>query len=271
MARSIEFLHTEEDIPEFVSFLYMNDCYIWHRNSTKCQNVLLQEQAVCALTSDLFSPFGTYYIGRSENRQLLLLDSCGRQAHPRNLGKRGRYAGRIVCSEQTDLAAISLFKLIKSYFCKCYHYQRYNGAAKMRCYFAPHYMRLDEEYASAPDVVGICAGYLRVICMPSHKEYISNLTANVFGKYPAITVVSTKWHSYWEDGELLELQVALQYRSDNFSFEMFKEAAYSLADYYPLSNLRDRATEMSAAAHHTINTLKTEKQINMSFVMEHPW
>ena len=270
MAMSIEFLYAKEDIPDLVYFLYANDCYISHRNSCKCNDILPQNRAINALISDLCTPFGTYYIGRKNNTRLLLFDSCGRQGHPRHLGKRGRYAGKIVCDDRTHCDANDLYKLIKNYFKKNYSYQRYNGNARMSCYFAPNYLNFEKMYAQNPDPEGMCPGYLRIICASSQKQNYDKIIESIFSDN-AFDKIFIEWHRYWEDDELLELQIDFLYNSEKIDYEAFQCLSNKIVDKEYLTNMINNKLHMAAGVHTQLGMIKRNICINMSLVMEHAW
>lgn len=271
MALTIELLYAKEDVPDFVAFLYSNNCFIRHRNSQKCTAILSLERAVNALVSDLLAPFGTYYIEKENHPQLLFFDSCGRQGHPRHLGKWGRCAGRIVWDDKDNIEAGELFRLIKNYIKKTYFYQRYNGNAKMRCYFGPHYQKLDNEYAQNPDADGTCPGYLRIICSPLQKAYITEMIDRILSSHGAIFQISSSWHQYWEDFELLELHVEFSYVGTLFDYNDFQQIAFAIAEKSSITRMSDSRNHMAAAAHSPLHMIKYGDGINMSFVMERLW
>lgn len=272
MAVSLEYLHAKEDIPEFIVFLYSIGSYIRHReNPYICQDILSQDRAVNALIDDLSASFGTYYIGKGNNAELLSLDSCGRQGHPRNLGRRGRFAGRIICDNKDDSEAMELFRQIRNYFRRTYNYQRYNGNARMSCYFGPHYQRLDNKYAIHPDAEGVCPGYLRIICREMHKESVSNLVAGVFSEYKAaIPYVSSEWCNYWQDTNLLELRVELLYHSSMIDYDKFLKIACVLHESSYIVNAKNCKLYMSAPAYYPLDMVKNDGRKRIFFIMEHP-
>lgn len=271
MATRIEFLHCKEDILEFVSFMYANDCYISHRNPHKCNVILSMELAANALCSDLFSPFGTYYIGKGSNRRLLDLVSCGRQGHPRNLGKWGRISGVITCEDKSNVEAYSAFKLIKAYFQRNYVYQRYNGNARMNCFFGPKYLRLDKEYSENPEPNGMCPGYLRIVCIPEQHNIVCELIEDVCSTKQAIHIISSEWNKYWKDPDLLEVRTEFLYDVSRMDFDKFARLAYTIAGNSKMTNMRNSRRYMSASADWPLNFLKKEKKRNMSFVIENPF
>ena len=143
---ALEFLQTDGDIVEFLSFLYERNFRISYRLPRKAHIELDQSAAVRVLLHDLHTIWSCYYIGDENRREILMLDSCGPQAHPRNLGWPGRSAGRIGHIDKNDPVEKELLRLIQNYFRRNYKFLRYNGEARMSCHFGPHYLTMEEEY-----------------------------------------------------------------------------------------------------------------------------
>ena len=117
---ALEFLQTDGDIVEFLSFLYERNFRISYRLPRKAHIELDQSAAVRVLLHDLHTIWSCYYIGDENRREILMLDSCGPQAHPRNLGWPGRSAGRIGHIDKNDPTEKELMRLIRNYFRRNY-------------------------------------------------------------------------------------------------------------------------------------------------------
>ena len=74
---ALEFLQTDGDIVEFMSFLYERNFRISYRLPRKAHIELDQSAAVQVLQHDLYTIWSCYYIGDENRREILMLDSCG--------------------------------------------------------------------------------------------------------------------------------------------------------------------------------------------------
>ena len=272
MAITLEFLHASEDISDFINFLYDKNCVIRPRSGDCCDAQLDRTSAIVSLSSDLFAAIGTYFIETTTEKELLALDSCGRFSMPRYLGKRGRMAGRIICENKDNEVAITLFKEIKKYFRKNYHYQRYNGQARMSCYFAPYYLVQDQKYRSMPDSEEYCPGYLRIICVKESKESIENLLTHTMNLYPAITITTKNWYPFWPNSSYLELRAELMYDPRLLSYDTFTVLVNQLAGGIKGIRFLNNRYSMSASVDWPLRALQQDSQrYRLYLAMDHSY
>ena len=271
MALRIEFLQSKDDVHSFVAFIYTNGYHIRHRNPQKCNDILSIDRAANALCGDLFGPGNTYYIGKGNDKDLLGLVSCGRQGHPRNLGKWGRIAGVITCEDKGNAEAYYVFKLIKSFFRRTYIYQRYNGNARMSCFWGPNYLRLDKEFLEKPEPKETIPGFLRITCLPEQQRMVSMLIEDICLANQAIRISSSEWNQYWRDPELLEARTEFLCDSTQIDWDKFVSLALIIAGNTKMTNMRNSRRCMSASADWPLSYLRENKYRNMSFVIENPF
>jgi hypothetical protein len=270
MAITLEFLHASEDILDFINFLYDNNCVIRPRSGDCCDVQLDRTSAIASLSSDLFAAIGTYFIETTAEKELLALDSCGRFSMPRYLGKRGRMAGRIICENKHNEVAMTLFEEIKKHFRKNYHYQRYNGQARMSCYFAPHYLVQDQKYRSMPDPEEYCPGYLRIICVKESKESIENLLVQTMNLYPAITITTQNWYPFWPNSSHLEFRAELMYDPRLLSYDTFTLLVNQLAGGIKGIRFLNNRYSMSASVEWPLHALQQDFQrYRLYLAMDH--
>lgn len=189
---ALKFLQAEGDVVEFIDFLYNQNCCI-ARSGGILEGVLLDKQSCKdALISDLtISMRGVQYWVVANNRSIILdMVSCGRESHPRYLGRIARYPGIIshCYGREKTARGEELLKDIEKYF-KQKNYTR-KSCQKLggeRSFFGPHYKKLDEQYALQPEPNWLCPGYVRISCPRDCLAVARGRMEQVLGQYPAIT------------------------------------------------------------------------------------
>lgn len=234
---ALEFLQAEDDIREFVGYLYDQGYTLTYRCGPKRDTPLDRDTAVSKLRHDLCMGWATYLIGTPERPKILGLDSCGPEAHPSLLGNWGRFAGRIGHYDKDDPAEKALMKLLRSYFRRNYSFQRYNGAARMSCHFGPHYQTMEAAYFADPRHGSLCVGYLYRLCRPELASQEMERAAAVLNKLDTQEVRITAM-PYWDDPRFSVLHVPFLYHAPAFS-----EAEYSAL----LSELSDAPLRFHSA------------------------
>lgn len=186
---ALEFLYAENDVPSLISALYDSEYYLSQSVGIYKDLPLSQIDAITALKTDLVLPgFTVYWVGRGENNQLLQFKSCGKQSHPSYVGKQGRVAGYLSIStraEPSDEAA-KLLKMMRQYLRKNGLFRRYNGSARMSCYYLPNYSQLEENYLQRPFPEYVCRGTIRVICESDQVAGFIEKLEQISKCYPAI-------------------------------------------------------------------------------------
>ena len=226
---TLEFLQAEEDIREFVGYLYDRGYLLTRRCGPKQGTPLDRDAAISMLAHNLYMGWGTYLIGTAERPKILSLDSCGPEAHPGRLGNWGRIAGRIAHYDRDDPEEKALMKLLHSYFRKHCKFQRYNGAARMSCHFGPHYLELEAAYFADPRHDGLCLGYLFLLCRPGQVDQNIQQVAAVLGTLDIQDIRITAL-PYWEDPRLSALHVPFLYHAPAFSETEYAAVLSALSD-----------------------------------------
>lgn len=146
----LEFLQSDGDIEEFVSYLYE----LGYSISQSCRQmrgmVLDRMTAIHELQYDLHTSSSSYYLGDAANNRILVMDSCGPQSHPSKLGRQGRLAGVIGHIDKESASEKELMRLLRNYFRRNNKFLRYNGAARMSCHFGPHYLQMEAVFLPTP-------------------------------------------------------------------------------------------------------------------------
>lgn len=226
---TLEFLQSEEDIREFVGYVYDRGYLLTRRCGPKQGTPLDRDAAISMLAHNLYMGWGTYLIGTAERPKILSLDSCGPEAHPSRLGNWGRIAGRIAHYDRDDPEEKALMKLLRSYFRKHCKFQRYNGAARMSCHFGPHYLELEAAYFADPRHDGLCLGYLFLLCRPGQADQKIRQVAAVLGTLDIQDVRITAL-PYWDDPRLSALHVPFLYHAPAFSETEYAAVLSALSD-----------------------------------------
>lgn len=208
---ALEFLQADGDIPEFVDYLYERGYALAHRCGPRRGIVLCRQDAIYALQDDLHTAWGTYVIGTPSRQQLLYLDSCGPQAHPSQLGRQGRFAGRIAFSAEKDPEAQQLMRLLRNYFRRTCAFQRYNGEARMSCHFGPHYQKEEAAFFADPRAEALCTGFLQVFYSPGQED--AEAAARLLDR-PEICNARISVRPYWADHSLVQLHVPFLYDAE---------------------------------------------------------
>ena len=189
---ALKFLQAEDDIIEFVDFLY-NQNYCLARSGGMLEGILLDKQAAKdALISDLtISMRGVQYWIIADAQHIILdMISCGRESHPRCMDRMARYSGYIShCygREKTEQGE-ALLKEIKKFFQKeKYVFQHCQRFGRECTFFGPHYQKVDEEYANNPEPTWLCHGYIRVVCAPECMDTVMQRMEAVVAQQTAIT------------------------------------------------------------------------------------
>lgn len=212
---AVEILQAEKDIYDFVLFLYENGYILSHRDGTMKNVVLSRSDAINSLIFDLYMSGGTYYIGDNLCSSLVGFDSCGMQSHPSKAHTQGRFAGRIAIISANKEHATPIFKIIRQYIKKHYVYKQYNNHANMCCYFAPHYLELENEVDKANLPQTICQGFLHIRCNEINKIHFHKRITQVFDNQAGIRLERhiKNWELCWENKKLFELNIPFQYDS----------------------------------------------------------
>jgi len=251
---ALEFLYAENDIPSFISTLYDNKYYLSRSAGLYKDQPLSYSDAASALRTDLQLP-GTkvYWVGKGDQIHLLQLTSCGKQSHPCYAGKQGRIAGFLSSETQPETASESsnLLKIMKHYLKGNGSFRRYNGNARMSCYFLTNYNKLDEAYLHKPFPDHICRGVMRVLCDETHKTDIIPKLDKAPEKYPAIEknkmIVNENWANH-DISEILfdflcdrnlfsaaDLQNLILWLSDGQKSVMYNQKLQMIAESPPMS------------------------------------
>lgn len=230
---SIEFLYAAEDIPDLVDYLYDNGFFFARSAGIYKGKPLSPSQAESSLESDLFFPGSkVYWIGNEKSGQLLQFVSCGKQSEPYYVGKRGRDAGFLSTRPHSDMDfdAILLLKSMRKYLKKHATFQRYNGDARMNCYFLPYYRLKEERYLQNPYPDYLCLGTGRVICYSHQKMEMIKKLETVSSCFPAIQNFIPIMRDYWVNTDLSDIRFTFLCDHNNFSFFDFQRLIRWLSD-----------------------------------------
>lgn len=229
MEVGLEFLHSDEDIAEFVTYLYEQGFSLCHAYRHMRGVVMDPMTAVHELQHDLHTGFSSYYIGDAENHRILVMTSCDSQSHPSKLGRQGRSAGVIGHIDKENANEKELMRLLRNYFRRNYKFQRYNGTARMSCHFGPHYLQMETEFFSDPRVEDLCAGYLSVTCPAGRAEMEKERALEVLRKLD-VQNVKISGHPYWGEPAFVRLQIPFLYYAPSFNVDGYS-AVFSALTY----------------------------------------
>ncbi len=229
----IEFLHTSDDIKEFVDYLYSLGCTLALKDGFYDYQTLDADDAVSLMLRDLQTISNRYWISKASedgaHKVLLRLDSCDCTAHPRTLGKEERSAGiidYIVTKDMRSNEAQKLYQKIRRYFQKYYQPVSYRGE-KMKGYMGPHYLRLQEEYFVSPDDDVLQPGLLHIVSLPDMRETLE-VHVNHLLKGLAVFPLRFRWAQYYRDHAFEELQVPFLYREGLVDVNVVKDVINAL-------------------------------------------
>lgn len=230
---AIEFLYASEDIPSLVTYLYDNGFFLSRSAGIYRDKPLSSTEAESSLDSDLYFP-GTkvYWIGNEKSNHLLQFVPCGKQCDPCYVGKQGRAAGFLSTKSQvnTDSDSVILQKLMRQYLKKHGIFQRYNGNARMNCFFLPNYRLKEERYLQNPYPDYLCLGTGRVICYRQKSVEIINKLESISIHFSAIQNCSLNIRDYWVNKDLEDIRFAFLCDHNLFTYLDFQRLIRWLSD-----------------------------------------
>lgn len=187
---TIKFLQAEQDIDQFVSYLY-NLGYSLARSGGALKGVLLEfQRAKALLLSDLVCTMsGSCYWIIAESKNIVLeMVSCGRRSHPRCTDRMCRYPGLIAHCHgwQITESAEILMKELYLFFKKNYIKRNCQSKVKEYGFWGAHYQLIDEAYTQNPEPTYLCPGYIRVVDETEHTETVLARVRDVLSQYPSI-------------------------------------------------------------------------------------
>lgn len=216
----LEFLHSDGDIEEFVTYLYEQG-YVLSHACRQMQGIVMDRvTAIYELQHDLHRGFGVYHIGDGENNRILAMTSCNAQSHPSKLGRQGRSAGVIGHIDKENEREKELMRQLRNYFRRNYKFQRYNGAARMSCHFGPHYQQMEAEFFADPRAEDLCTGQLCLVC-PAGREEIERERAIHGLKQLDIQNIRVTLRPYWPNPALMQLDIPFAYYAPSFSEDAY--------------------------------------------------
>lgn len=224
----LEFLQADEDIGEFVAYLYEQGYALTHGCRQMRDVVMDPVTAVYELRYDLHRGGGVYYIVDAAGTRILAMDSCCAQSHPSKLGRQGRSAGVIGHIDKENEREKELMRQLRSYFRKHYKFLRYNGGARMSCHFGPHYQQMEAAFFADPRTEGLCTGHLCLVCPAGRAELEQERAVDALNQLDTQNIRVTL-RPYWPNPILAQLDIPFEYFAPSFS-----EKAYS-AVFSPLS------------------------------------
>lgn len=217
---SLEFLHADRDIEEFVNYLYQNGFFISHRCGHMCDIELDRIAAIHELQHDLCTSWAGYFLGNSENKRLLMMDSCGPQSHPSKLGRQGRKAGLIGHTDKDNTSEKELMRLLRNYFRRNYTFRRYNGTTRMSCHFGPHYMQMEADFFADTRVSDLCCGYLCLVCRADQAEFEQERVSAALSRLD-IQNIQLSVRPYGKGPGLVYFHIPFLYYAPSFSVEVY--------------------------------------------------
>lgn len=266
----LEFLQSDGDIVEFVNYLYEQGLSISQRCKQMCDVELDRITAIHKLQHDLYTSWGTYFIGDEANKRLLMLDSCGPQSHPSKLGRQGRLAGVIGHVDKDNAIEKELMRLLRNYFRRNYKFLRYNGVARMSCYFGPHYLRMEADFFDDPRAEDLCGGYLCLICCSDRVEFEKERAANALNRLD-VQNVQISVRPYWNNPGQMQLHIPFLYYAPSFSVEeyssVFSELSFNGRIRFGSSNIN-----FSFRNNLSPNALTDQTAANcIDLLLQRPW
>lgn len=224
----LKFLQADEDIGEFVAYLYEQGYALTH-GCRKMRDIVMDPvTAVYELRHDLHRGFGVYYIVDAAGTRILAMVSCCAQSHPSKLGRQGRSAGVIGHIDKENEREKELMRQLRSYFRKHYKFLRYNGGARMSCHFGPHYQQTEAAFFADPRTEDLCTGHLCLVCPAGRAELEQERAVHALNQLDTQNIRVTL-RPYWPNPALAQLDIPFEYFAPSFS-----EKAYS-AVFSPLS------------------------------------
>lgn len=224
----LEFLQSDDDIENFVNYLYEQGFSISHGCRQMRGIALDRLTAIHELQHDLHTSFSSYYIGDTTNDLILVLDSCDPQSHPSKLGRQGRRAGVIGHIDKENAQEKELMRQLRNYFRRNYKFQRYNGAARMSCHFGPHYLQMESSFFDDPRSEDLCTGYLSLTCH-SYRAEIEKERALSALKRLDVQDIQISVHPYWCNPALVRLHIHFLYYAPSFSVEAYSSVFSELS------------------------------------------
>lgn len=230
----IEFLQVDEDIDEFVDFLYDSGFFISRSTGIRKEIAMDSQTAKEVLRIDLLVNSRNYYIGAGMNIVLMELVSCGPNSHPRFTNRRGRETG-MLCSND-DICDIQFSDSIKKYFRRKYKRERYHDTAKFRCWFGPNYQRLNSTYLQVPESNNICHGYVRLTCAQEFAETACDILRKMLSTHPELSSTEILQRRWGDKADETDIFMGLLLDRSKYGIEYIVQIAKELA--FPESRIR---------------------------------
>lgn len=224
----LEFLQADEDIAEFVAYLYEQGYALTHGCGQMRDAVMDRITAVYELRHDLHRGFGVYYIVDAAGTRILAMDSCCAQSHPSKLGRQGRSAGVIGHIDKEKEREKALMRQLRSYFRRNYKFQRYNGGARMSCHFGPHYQQMEAEFFADPRAEDLCTGHLCLVCPAGREEKERERALHALNQLDTQNIQVTL-RPYWPKPALAQLDIPFEYFAPSFSEETYTSVLSALS------------------------------------------
>ncbi len=212
----LEFLQADEDIGEFVAYLYEQGYALAHACRQMRGVAMDPMTAAYELRHNLHRGFESYYIVDSAGTRILAMTSCCAQSHPSKLGRQGRSAGVIGHIDKENEREKELMRQLRSYFRRNYKFQRYNGGARMSCHFGPHYQKMEGAFFADPRSEDLCNGQLCLVC-PAGREGIERERAIHALNQLDIQNIQVTLRPYWPNPALAQLDISFLYHAPSFS------------------------------------------------------
>lgn len=217
----LEFLQVEEDICQFVDFLYDHGHFLSRQVGDYSGVPIDRNDAKDIMIADLYITCArNYYIGSAQNPQLLFLSSCGGESHPRCVKRMKRYAGIIAhcIGRQDDPLTKQLFSEIRKFLKQHYAYQNVNED-RFKAYFGPHYLRLDAAYHANPEPTSLCPGYIRLSCLPQHLSVLRKKLQDLVDGHPEIRGGEVRHYTWCDKKDTAEVYVSLLIDRTQLTFD----------------------------------------------------
>lgn len=224
----LEFLQSDCDVDEFVTYLYEQGYSISHRCMQMRGIVMDRMTAIYELQYDLHRSFSSYHIGDSENNRILVMDSCCPQSHPSKLGRQGRLAGVIGHIDKENAQEKELMRQLRNYFRRKYKFQRYNGTARMSCYFGPHYQQMEAEFFADPRAENLCTGHLCLVCPAGSAEMEKERSVHALRQLD-IQNIRVTVRPYWPNPAIVQLDIPFLYYAPSFTADAYSSAFSKLS------------------------------------------
>lgn len=270
---ALEFVYSMEDIPNFVGYLYDNHYYLSRGAGLYKGKILSEIDANSALSSDLlFSGTKMYWVGNKKKSRIMQFSSCGKESHPRYLGKQGRSVGLFSQSGEIEdkSEALVLQKSVRAYFRKNGSFRPYNEIARMSCFFLRNYIELDERYALKPLPNNICHGAIRILCIKSQTEYYTNKINDVLHGFQGVDPDNLLVHKYWGEHQLTEICADFLCNRDCFLLSDLEQMIRTISDNNKAVIMNQKLHMLAKSVPNSSSCSSVDAPI-ISIQIDNPW